>query len=108
MPPVLKTSRIATRMHRAGEQGSGFLSATLPRMRGSGFARVWIVVAAAVALLLALLAAWWLRHSIAHRGEQALPLRIVADVPLQTLTGKAPRFDFATIDPARRLLFVAY
>ena len=47
-----------------------------------------------------------LRASTAGAGTLALPLRIVhPDLPL---AGRPNRFDYATIDPQRRLLFIAH
>lgn len=38
-------------------------------------------------------------------GSQALPLRTIADLPLG---GRSPRFDYQTIDPVARRLYVAH
>jgi hypothetical protein len=38
-------------------------------------------------------------------GSPSLPLRTVADLPLG---GRSPRFDYQTIDPAARRLYIAY
>src|SRR6185437_11318687 len=59
------------------------------------------------ALLLAVVSAMGLLSNVgaAVGGSPALPLRSVADLPLG---GRSPRFDYQTIDPAARRLYIAH
>jgi DNA-binding beta-propeller fold protein YncE len=64
--------------------------------RTDGRAALWAVVLA--------LGLFW-NVGTADGGSPSLPLRAVADL---TLGGRSPRFDYQTIDPAARRLYIAH
>lgn len=71
-------------------------------------------VLAGVATLVAGLVAFLLMTSphIGAAAKQTLPLRLIRDVPVKpagaAFAGQTPRMDYETIDPVRRMLYIAY